>query len=172
MLDPSGLLAVAKLLVAAAETIPSTTASNQACLRRAISTAYYAVFHTLLAAAAQRFMGREHQQRPGASILYRGFSHSHMKTVCEAIQSANLKQKYRTALGTASVSKGMRDFATAFTRLQDHRIRADYHPTVAFEPSDAITVLDTAQVAIEAFDRADPAERADILALLLVGARG
>jgi len=54
------LLAVAKLLVAAAETIPSTTASNQACLRRAISTAYYAVFHTLLAAAAQRFMGREH----------------------------------------------------------------------------------------------------------------
>jgi uncharacterized protein (UPF0332 family) len=51
MPDPAELLAVARQL---ANSLPQP---NDAQLRRAVSTAYYAVFHKILLAAAERFMG-------------------------------------------------------------------------------------------------------------------
>jgi len=167
MPDPHELLAVARLLSSADD----GHAPSDAHLRRAVTTAYYALFHKVLGAAATRFMGPNQQQTAGFALLYRGFDHRAMKDICEALQVSTLKTKYRTALRRHSVSQDMRDFAGIFPSLQESRHLADYDPAVAFLASDVTSLVDAAEVAMDAFDRAPPDERADVLALMMVGAR-
>nr|WP_294517333.1 hypothetical protein [uncultured Rhodopila sp.] len=61
MFDPADMLAVARPLAVPATTAPVT----QAHLRRAVSTAYYAVFHAVLLAGATRFIGSDKRDTPG-----------------------------------------------------------------------------------------------------------
>jgi hypothetical protein len=51
--DPSDLLDAARVLMHSASSLPLT----EARMRRAVSTAYYAVFHKVLQAGAEHFMG-------------------------------------------------------------------------------------------------------------------
>lgn len=140
-------------------------------MRRAVSTAYYALFHTILRAAAERFMGQT-PQAPGYSLLYRSFDHQHMSRMCEELQRSTLRTKYRAALHRSAVSTDMQEFADAFPRLQSARHDADYDPVASFPPSDVAFTIIAAELAIDAFNRAPPNEQADVLALLMVGARG
>ncbi len=167
MLDPAELLGVARLLCeATGEGQP-----NDARLRRAVSTAYYAVFHTVLRAASQRFMGPGQETSAGYTLLYRGFEHQRMKMVCEALQASELKDKYKRHLRRRAVSQELRDFAGAFAELQEARQRADYDPSEELALSDVASIVDLAELAIGAFDHVAPEEQVDVLALLLVGAR-
>lgn len=104
-------------------------------------------------------------------ILYRGFDHRHMKTVCLALQASTLKEKFREHLRRSAVSPDIRAFARAFPRLQEARHRADYDPATVLAPEEAISFIDAADSAMAAFDRADPNERADVLALLMIRTR-
>src|SRR5258708_2364680 len=70
------------------------TQPTDAHLRRAVSTAYYALFHKVLRSAAQRFMGPDQERRAGFTILYRSFDHRHMKLVCLALRVSTLKDRY------------------------------------------------------------------------------
>ena len=65
VLDPSELLDVARLLAAA----NANPAPPEGQLRRAISTAYYALFHAVLRAGTQRFTGPGHEAEPALSGL-------------------------------------------------------------------------------------------------------
>jgi uncharacterized protein (UPF0332 family) len=167
VLDPADLLAVARHLADPGAALPLSDAR----LRRAVSTAYYAVFHKVLRAASQRFMGPDQEHSAGYVLLYRGFDHKHMKTVCEALQVSTLKDKYKHHLRKSAVSQDMRDFAGIFPAPRDLRHRADYDPAAEFQPSDVLSIVDSAAVAMDAFDRVAPDEQADVLTLLLVGAR-
>lgn len=166
MPDPAELVAAARLLL-------STQPATEAQLRRAVSTAYYAVFHKVLRAAAQHFAG-EGQEHSGAYlILYRSFGHGHMKQTCEDLAKSTLPQKIRWSLRRDAVSQETRDFAAAFPALQEIREFADYDPTPSpWDASDVAALIDSAEAAIEAFDRIDQDEQADILALLMTKARG
>ena len=167
--DPAALLAAARLLAD-----PNATGAawpDDARLRRAVSTAYYAVFHTVLRAAADRFMGPHEQASPGYAILYRGFQHGEMREACKMLRRSTLPPKYSRALRRATVSQALRDFAGAFAELQDERHRADYDPVASFLPSEVATILLSAENAIDSFAKIPPYERADVLALLLAGAR-
>lgn len=164
MLDLLELLGLARSLMAN----PSPTDAE---LRRAVSSLYYAIFHTVLRAAALRFMGPGHEQSPGYTILYRSFDHGYMRTVCEALQASTLSRRYRTALNRTAASQGIRDFATAFTEFQDLRHDADYDPAARFLQADVVVLIDEAAVAIVAFDNAPADERTDVLALLMVKPR-
>ena len=167
MLEPGELLATARFLSGSA----SSPAPTDAHLRRAVSSAYYALFHTVLRAAAERFMGQV-PQAPGYSLLYRSFDHQHMSRMCEELQRSTLRTKYRAALHCNAVSKDMQEFADAFPRLQSARHDADYDPVASFLPTDVAAAIVAAEFAIDAFNRAPPAEQADVFALLMVGARG
>ena len=68
VLGPTDLIAAARLL-AEAERL------TEAHIRRAISTAYYAVFHHVLGAGATRFLHDGKHDGAAFSVLYRGFSH-------------------------------------------------------------------------------------------------
>jgi hypothetical protein len=167
MLEPSELLAVARLLSTASNPAELTDAR----LRRAVSSAYYAVFHTILRAAARRFMGGDGESAAGYGILYRSFDHRHMATVCDALQAPTLKDRYRRNLRKPSVGKDTRDFATIFPSLQAARHQADYDPMAAFAASDVASLIEIAEIAIAAFNRVAADEQADVLALLMVRIR-
>jgi hypothetical protein len=85
VLLPSELLDLARLLVARGSNPPT-----EAQLRRAASTAYYAVFHTVARAGASRFMGAGAEAGAGFAVLYRGFNHGRMKSVCRALDVPRL----------------------------------------------------------------------------------
>lgn len=165
---PSELLALARNL----STGSGGSQPNDSELRRAVSTAYYALFHKVVRTAASRFMGPGQENSAGFSILYRCFQHRVIKTVCEEIQVPTLKQKYQTSLRRTSVSQDMKDFPVIFAALQEARHLADYDPAIRFLPSDVTSWIDGAEVAMNAFDRATVDEKTDILALMMVGARG
>ena len=74
------------------------TGPDDARLRRAVSTAYDAVFHMVLRAAADRFMGPDEQASPGYSILYRGFSHAQIRSACAALLPAKLSPRFARAV--------------------------------------------------------------------------
>ena len=94
-----------------------------------------------------------------------------MRRVCEELQNATLKDRYKRALQRTAVSTDMRAFAWSFPILQEARHTADYNPAAQFSASDVAALIQEAELAIEAFHRAPPDERADILALLMVGTR-
>jgi uncharacterized protein (UPF0332 family) len=75
MVDPQELIAVARLLLGE----NNRGAPNQTRLRRAISTAYYALFHSIVRSAADAFVGARHRQTPRYETVYRGFEHRRMK---------------------------------------------------------------------------------------------
>ena len=144
---------------------------GDAQLRWAVSTAYYVLFHKVLGTASDRLLGSDRKATAAYALLYRGFDHRTMKTVCEALHAAKLSERYRTQLRRSEISQDMRDFADLFPRLQRARQSADYDPAVEFSASDASEWIDAAQAVMVAFDRAAPDEQTDVLALLLVGAR-
>lgn len=167
MLDPSDLLSVARLLSAAGIPPPS-----DAQLRRAVSTAYYALFHKVLRAAANRFIGSNKEKSAGYTLIYRSFDHRHMKTVCEALDVPILKDSLKRHLGRNAVSQDMRNFASNFSVLQEARHLADYDPMSVLLPVDVSSLVDAADFAMEAFDQVAADEQADVLALMLVRAKG
>ena len=167
MPDPVELLTVARLLAAAGASPPPSDAQ----LRRAVSTAYYALFHSVLRAGAQRFMGSGTEAQPGYGLIYRGFSHGRMKAVCESLNVPALNRNLQQQFGRTAVSQDMRDFASLFLELQSARNRADYDPQAVFLHSDAIGFVSEAAEAMAAFDRTTAEEQADVLALMLVTSR-
>ncbi len=136
-----------------------------------MSSVYYAVFHKVSTAAARCFLGPGQEETAAYAILYRSFDHRHMKMVCEALQASTLKDKFRRQLRRTAVSREMRDFAEIFPALQDARHLADYDPTARFLASDVASLIDQADAAMGAFDRAPSQERIDVLALLMVRIR-
>lgn len=167
MPDPSELLAVAHLLLNT--DFPKTPSDAQ--LRRAVSTAYYALFHTILRAAASRFVGLDQSATPAFSLIYRSFDHRGIRKVCEALRASTLKGTYKHHLRRETVTQELRDLADAFPTLQDARHLADYDPAIRFLPSDVSSLVDAAKVAIDTFDRISRDEQTDVLALMMVGAR-
>ena len=161
MPDPTDLLAVARLLLSAKPAPPS-----EAQLRRAASTAYYALFHKASRAAAERFMGPGRGSSAGYALLYRGLNHGRMRDVCKALDVPRLKDPWKRQLG-----KDARGFAADFVALQEARHSADYDPKAEFSPSGVSALIEAADNGLAAFDRIAPDERADMLALMLVGAR-
>lgn len=166
MPDPVELLAVARLLAR-----EDGIAPTDAQLRRAVSSAYYAVFHKILRAAAERFAGPGQEGSGAYGTLYRSFDHAHMSRVCDDLQASTLRDRVKRMLRRDSVSQQTRDFAGAFPELQEARHQADYDPTVRFRPSDVGSLIDAAEVAMVAFDLIPPDEQADVLALLMVRTR-
>jgi uncharacterized protein (UPF0332 family) len=165
--DPADLLAVARLLLGAG----TTPAPSEAQLRRAVSSAYYALFHKVLHAATDRFVGTGKTNSAAYAIIYRSFDHQNMKNGCESLQASTLSQKTQSLLRRAKVSQATHDFASNFPSLQQSRHLADYDPASHFGPSDAVSLVDSAEAAMEAFDRIPADEKLDVLAFLMVRAR-
>ncbi len=167
MLDPAEFFLVARALA----NTGLTTSPTDAHLRRAVSTAYYGLFHHVLRAAAERFIGAGNHASAGYAVLYRSFDHGRMRDVCEALQRPTVPAKWVEPFGRSAASLNLREFARAFGVLQGQRHVADYHPSVSFQRFEVNSVIDVALLALISFDRIPVEERSDFLALMMVRLR-
>jgi uncharacterized protein (UPF0332 family) len=108
---------------------------RQASLRRAISSAYYALFHLLLYEAT-------HMLFPGAPVglrerASRAFSHGEAKSVCEAWAKGNGID----GLTIVPIENGLQDISAALVDLQELRHKADYDLTETFDRHEVLVAI-------------------------------
>ena len=141
------LIALARMLASAPEHGERRGRPQQTRLRKAVSAAYYAMFHALSASNADTLIGGSPQFRrlPAWTLTYRALDHGFAKS---RIQS-----------GLTAFVPAIRNFGRVFTDLQNWRHRADYDPNAEFTRADAVRLIDRAAAAIVGFEAVDATER-------------
>jgi hypothetical protein len=109
---------------------------KQASLRRAVSTAYYALFHLLIDEAVGHWSIA--RQR---SILARTFDHGKMKDVCEN----HVKNFYSS--GSPPTGLRLKTVARTFVLSQQKRHAADYDNAISWSRAHTIGDLDLVSAA-------------------------
>ncbi len=125
---------------------------HQANLRRAISSAYYAVFHALVQEACTTQIGTQHDQAGYRHVLGREYAHSTMKQACVAFRGGTLKASVRKGLPASfRIHSEIQGVAKIFFELQEKRHLADYDLTERFRRSEVQTLIRNARQGISAF---------------------
>jgi hypothetical protein len=109
---------------------------TQAGLRRAVSTAYYALFHLLIDEAVGNW-AIEWQR----STIARTFDHGKMKKICEE----RIHQFYSS--GKPADGLQLMKVAQTFSILQDKRLTADYDNSFNWDRTNAMAQVDLARAA-------------------------
>jgi hypothetical protein len=138
---------------------------RQTDLRRAVSTAYYALFH-LLTQDGARHISTNPELQP---LVARAFGHGEMKQVSDLFARNRLPDHLSRLVPVMPAD--LQVVADAFFQLQEARHRADYdiRPDRGFRREEARTQIRRAREAFEAWQRVreDPAAEVYLLALLL-----
>ena len=129
---------------------------RQAMLRRAISTAYYAIFHALCQSNADTLIG-DAATASNAELwvrTYRALDHRQAKARLNSYTSA----------GAPALS----NFASRFGNLQSQRHDADYNPRRMFLRSQVISIIDQAEAETQAFYNLPAPQRRTLAVHLLL----
>jgi hypothetical protein len=145
---------------------------RQTELRRAISAAYYGLFHFILTQAADAYVGATRRADPRYALVYRSIQHGGLRALCLEVRKPILPEKFVPYAPHKGFGRDIRLFAAALKNLQDKRHDADYDPAISFVRNDAESAIDSARIAIERFKTASAMERQAFLALLLFSVRG
>jgi uncharacterized protein (UPF0332 family) len=150
---PDHLLEQARLLANLEKNRP-----RQASLRRAVSTAYYALFHLLTTAAVHNW--KTARQR---ALLARAFEHRRMHEACK---KTNGKQFLNSK---PSSVRELRSIANTFMQLQQHRHTADYDNSKRWTRTEVLTHIELAAAAFDSWNVISKEPIAeDFLLLLLI----
>ena len=163
ILDPEHLLEQAQRLVEP----PLAGPPRQVDVRRAISAAYYAVFHATLAAAADQFVGVTKRSTSQYTLVYRSVDHKIFRELCSEAKRSQLSDKYARHVPPDGFGPNIQAFAAAVLELQEKRHSADYDPSIRVKTSDAIVAIAAARSALNRFLGADLPRREAFLGLLL-----
>lgn len=163
VLNPAHLLEQAERLVVP----PPAGPPRQVDVRRAISAAYYAVFHFILTEAADDLAGKTKKGSPRYALVYRSVDHSKLKDLCLEMKKPILPAKYQRYSPARGFGSNIQAFASALVELQEKRHAADYDPAIRVKTSDAKLAIGTARSAIRRFGMASRARRKAFLSLLL-----
>jgi uncharacterized protein (UPF0332 family) len=142
----------------------------QASLRRAVSAAYYAVFHLLIHAASCS-LAHGPARKNLRNLLSRAFDHGEMNSACKSFGSGG---KLPDAIGdiygsTVVVPADLKGVAEVFCSLQMQRHKADYAVHQRFTRTQAIDAVNRAKGAFDAWERVckDPTARLFLTCLLI-----
>jgi len=146
---------------------------KQANLRRAVSTAYYALFHYLGEEAAKGLAGSTDQEL--RNLVRRALVHGKMKDFCikfngNAKFAVPVLQELDKKL-TISTNKEIVKLSKAFCDLQHQRHEADYNLAKFVNRPEALNACDQVKEAIEAWEKlklSDPKITATFLISLLL----
>jgi hypothetical protein len=143
-------------LIAIAEELSKREARRpkRASLNRAVSTAYYALFHALAELCARELIGNYRPWKP-FRLIYRSLDH------------AGTRRVFERAAGTAESSAPVLDIGRAFILLQSERHKADYDPEYAPMREDTLELVERAREGVASI-RALGASDRKLLAALLV----
>jgi hypothetical protein len=140
---------------------------RQADLRRAVSTAYYALFHLLTQHGSRRVTATGALQ----PVIARAFNHGDMKQVSQLFARGQVPGSLAGLAPSIPIPPDLMDVAQAFIELQQARHTADYNLTrgSTFTRSTARAWVRQARDAIAAWDRVrtDPAAEVYLIAMLL-----
>lgn len=167
VLNPDHLFEQAEKLIAP----PPAGPPRQVDLRRAISAAYYGVFHYIIIAATDELVGVTKRSTNRYALVYRSVDHRAIRELCTEAKKQQLTAKYQKHLPSNGFGPNIQAFASAFVELQEKRHSADYDPSIRVKTSDAILAIATARSAIARFERATEARRKAFLSLLLFSPR-
>lgn len=140
---------------------------KQASLRRAVSTAYYAVFH-LLIDAASRFVVRGSNRAELRYAVTRAFDHGEMKSAANSFKGGTLPSTLQAAAG-GPIPPELRRLCETFIELQQARHEADYDLTREFARREAQDLVTRAERAFRDWNAVSgtPSGDAFLVALLL-----
>lgn len=149
-MDPTELIAVSRLL--------ATGQPTQEALRRAVSTAYYSMFHTLATSNANLIHGpRTPTNQAAWTATYRSLRHARAGTMLQGWPHL--------------FSPAVRNFAVIIDAMKRQREYADYNPDASFTQQQVITRIANAEQAIADFNSAPLQEKALAAIATLAGQR-
>ena len=140
--------------------------ASQEDLRRAVSAAYYALFHQCLAAAADTVVGEAERGSDLYALAYRSVDHRRLVELCDAYSKPQPPRRYAKHLTVGDRDEGLVAYADMMLQLYQLRASADYDPTWSVSAAAAKAALDTARSAVARFEAADPDRRRRFLILL------
>ena len=122
---------------------------RQAELRRAVSAAYYALFHVLARCCADTLVGSSPARRrqPAWERAYRSLQHTFAKDQCN---NQNEMRQFPLEI---------QDFGRRFVAIQRYRHQADYAPEATFSRSQVLELIDEGETAIADFGNAAAMDR-------------
>lgn len=152
-MNPSDLLDTAHILLSSRGDKPT-----DASLRRAVSSAYYALFHCLSRECADLLIGNGGSDRSDAAWrqVYRALEHGTAKTKC---RKQEMIKKFPDEV---------QGFARTFAALQEKRHSADYDPFARFTESVVNIDVAAAEAAIAMFKSAPAKHRRAFCAYVLL----
>jgi uncharacterized protein (UPF0332 family) len=155
-------------LLQQADTLAGTGgAANQADLRRAVSAAYYAVFHFCLTAAADMVCGTGARSTDRYSLVYRSVDHSRLRSLCTSLKGTQPQVSMIPVGGYGQIA----DFARNASNLYETRCSADYDPSRTYSAAEVKVAISDARQAINWFQAGTPEQQKAFLTLLLFKAR-
>jgi len=142
---------------------------RQVNLRRAVSAAYYALFHFVVDRATGYFVGGTSPQRHLRHLMARGFEHGDMRNAAKAFRAGNPPEAIRRVMGDRGVPSHLRQIATIFVQIQELRHRADYDLSEVFVRQAVLMEIERVEEAIQLWDEVaeDPATRIFLMSVLL-----
>ena len=142
---------------------PRRAGQAEANFRRAISTAYYAMFHCLAGVAANLFIGRK--RSPAWHRVHRALEHGKIRVACQN----------KKAMAGFGFPPEIHYFAEIFVELQEMRQQADYalddNPEDPYYETRVLGFIASAEFAIEQFEQVDVQHRRDFVAHVLFKSR-
>lgn len=138
---------------------PTGARPRDAFMRRAVSSAYYAVFHALARMCADELVGRANAKTEAYLRVYRALDHAAARRAFRTPEA--------TSLGAAVASVGL-----VYAELQQKRHRADYDPSPFGHMYDETrAVIAKAREAIAVVSTLDPSVRRTLATIILFKAR-
>lgn len=122
--------------------------------RRAVSTAYYAVFHAIASACAQTLLPGESRTSKEFERVYRGLEHGVLKNATQLFPEKQISLRLITSLAAS---------------LQKERNKSDYSPArKLYSPQECNALIEDARRAVELLKQLNLAERRTLAVLLLI----
>ena len=146
-MNPSDLIRIARQLASGAVG-GNRGRPRQAELRRAVSAAYYALFHTLVLCGANLLAGstRANRSQQAWRQTYRALEHGHAKNQF----NRNVIDRF---------PREIRNFGEIFVEMQRRRHDADYDPVERFSRSEVQILIDVTERTITLFESTAVADR-------------
>ena len=122
---------------------------KQANVRRAVSAAYYGLFHFLIEESTLLVVNTDFSSKRLRQIVARAFTHTAMNETSKSFASGNLPALYDSLLTGASLPSELKRIAAAFDDLQRDRHRADYDLSSPMSRQDSINAVQQVRSAIK-----------------------
>lgn len=117
---------------------------RQASLRRAVSTAYYAVFNALAAICADELVG---WSKPWEAFT----------PICRSLEHTSARNLFNRARNQQQYGPDVASFSIVFLELQEAREEADYSPEpFSYRRDDVRRLIGDARIAIQTLRSLEP----------------